>query len=171
MESAGRVRVGLCPFAVMSKQTMEQNHGRDEPAGSDSGANGQPKADPPVTGSPPEQVQVPRPPGRSSRRPSFNVPVCRDHRRRSGYHGGRQSRGPRGGRLLDRLQHRASLRAALQSLPRSVDQFPLLLRDALVECYRTRCWTTWKRSYGVKMDADPPGAPATAPDRTKADAQ
>jgi uncharacterized protein (TIGR00730 family) len=45
------------------------------------------------------------------------------------------------------------------------------IRDALVECYRTRCWSTWKRSYGAKMDADPPGAPATAPDPTKADAQ
>jgi uncharacterized protein (TIGR00730 family) len=45
------------------------------------------------------------------------------------------------------------------------------IRDALVECYRTRCWTTWKRSYGARMDADPPGAPATAPDPTKADAQ
>jgi uncharacterized protein (TIGR00730 family) len=45
------------------------------------------------------------------------------------------------------------------------------IRDALVECYRTRCWTTWKRSYGASMDADPPGAPATAPDPAKADAQ
>src|SRR3954471_14376771 len=45
------------------------------------------------------------------------------------------------------------------------------IRDALVECYRTRCWNTWKGSYGAKMDAAPPGAPATAPDPTKADAQ
>ena len=45
------------------------------------------------------------------------------------------------------------------------------VRDAIVECYRTRCWDTWKRSYGARMDADPPGAPATAPDPTKADAQ
>jgi uncharacterized protein (TIGR00730 family) len=45
------------------------------------------------------------------------------------------------------------------------------IRDALVECYKTRCWETWKRSYGARMDADPPGAPATAPDPSKADAQ
>ncbi|MFO0888981.1 MAG: TIGR00730 family Rossman fold protein [Isosphaeraceae bacterium] len=45
------------------------------------------------------------------------------------------------------------------------------IRDALVECYRTRCWDTWKRSLGAQMDADPPGAPATAPDPAKADAQ
>jgi uncharacterized protein (TIGR00730 family) len=45
------------------------------------------------------------------------------------------------------------------------------IRDALVECYKTRCWDTWKRSYGALMDADPPGAPATAPDPAKSDAQ
>jgi uncharacterized protein (TIGR00730 family) len=45
------------------------------------------------------------------------------------------------------------------------------IRDALLECYKTRCWNTWKRSYGARMDADPPGAPATAPDPSKADAQ
>jgi uncharacterized protein (TIGR00730 family) len=45
------------------------------------------------------------------------------------------------------------------------------IRDALVECYKTRCWDTWKRSYGARMDADPPGAPATALDPTKADAE
>jgi hypothetical protein len=45
------------------------------------------------------------------------------------------------------------------------------IRDALVECYKTRCWDTWRRSYGARMDADPPGGPATAPDPTKADAQ
>ncbi len=45
------------------------------------------------------------------------------------------------------------------------------IRDALVECYKTRCWDTWKRSYGAQMDADPPGAPATAPDPAKADAE
>jgi uncharacterized protein (TIGR00730 family) len=44
-------------------------------------------------------------------------------------------------------------------------------RDVMVECYNTRCWTTWKRSEGARLDADPPGAPATAPDPTKADAQ
>jgi hypothetical protein len=41
----------------------------------------------------------------------------------------------------------------------------------MVDCYNARCWTTWKKSEGAKLDADPPGAPATAPDRTKADAQ
>ena len=45
------------------------------------------------------------------------------------------------------------------------------IRDALVECYKTRCWDTWKRSFGARMDADPPGAPATAPDPAKSDAQ
>ncbi len=45
------------------------------------------------------------------------------------------------------------------------------IRDALVECYKTRCWDTWKRSYGARMDADPPGAPATAPDPAKSDAE
>lgn len=45
------------------------------------------------------------------------------------------------------------------------------IRDALVDCYKTRCWDTWKRSYGAHIDADPPGAPATALDPTKADAE
>jgi uncharacterized protein (TIGR00730 family) len=49
----------------------------------------------------------------------------------------------------------------------SVDE----IRDIMVDCYNARCWTTWKKSEGAKLDADPPGAPATAPDRTKADAQ
>jgi len=44
-------------------------------------------------------------------------------------------------------------------------------RDIMVDCYNTRCWTTWKKSEGAKLDADPPGAPATAPDPSKADAQ
>jgi uncharacterized protein (TIGR00730 family) len=44
-------------------------------------------------------------------------------------------------------------------------------RDIMVDCYNTRCWTTWKRSEGAKIDADPPGAPGTAPDPSKADAQ
>ncbi len=43
-------------------------------------------------------------------------------------------------------------------------------RDMLVDCYNTRCWSTWKKSEGAKVDADPPGAPATAPDPKKADA-
>ena len=44
-------------------------------------------------------------------------------------------------------------------------------RDVIVDCYNTRCWTTWKKSEGAKVDADPPGAPATALDPDKADAQ
>jgi len=44
-------------------------------------------------------------------------------------------------------------------------------RDVLVDCYNTRCWTTWKKSEGAKLDADPPGGPATAIDPTKSDAQ
>jgi uncharacterized protein (TIGR00730 family) len=43
--------------------------------------------------------------------------------------------------------------------------------DVMVDCYNTRCWTTWKKSEGAKLNADPPGAPATAPDPAKADAQ
>jgi len=45
------------------------------------------------------------------------------------------------------------------------------IRDIMVDCYNTRCWSTWKRSEGAKLDADPPGAPATAADPAKADAQ
>ncbi len=44
-------------------------------------------------------------------------------------------------------------------------------REIMVDCYKTHCWTTWKRSEGAKLDADPPGAPATAPNPAKADAQ
>ncbi|MDR3635141.1 MAG: TIGR00730 family Rossman fold protein [Isosphaeraceae bacterium] len=44
-------------------------------------------------------------------------------------------------------------------------------RDVMVDCYNTRCWTTWKRSEGAHLDSDPPGAPATAPDPGKFDAQ
>lgn len=49
----------------------------------------------------------------------------------------------------------------------SVDE----VREIMTECYNTRCWSTWKRSEGAKLDADPPGAPATALDPKKADAQ
>ncbi len=44
-------------------------------------------------------------------------------------------------------------------------------RKVIVDCYKTSCWTTWKRSVGAKMDADPPGAPATAPSPAKFDAE
>jgi uncharacterized protein (TIGR00730 family) len=44
-------------------------------------------------------------------------------------------------------------------------------RDIMVDCYRTHCWTTWKKSEGAKVDSDPPGAPRTAIDPSKADAQ
>ena len=45
------------------------------------------------------------------------------------------------------------------------------IRDIMVDCYNTRCWTTWKKSEGAKLDADPPGAPATAPDPFKFDGE
>lgn len=45
------------------------------------------------------------------------------------------------------------------------------IRDALVDCYKTRCWSAWKRSLGALVDSDPPGAPATALDPAKSDAQ
>ncbi len=44
-------------------------------------------------------------------------------------------------------------------------------RDVMVDCYQSRCWTNWKKSEGAKLDADPPGAPASAPDPAKGDAQ
>ncbi|WP_165221312.1 TIGR00730 family Rossman fold protein [Aquisphaera insulae] len=44
-------------------------------------------------------------------------------------------------------------------------------RDAIVNCYRSRCWETWKHSMGARLDADPPGAPATAANPSKADAE
>ncbi len=40
-------------------------------------------------------------------------------------------------------------------------------RDMLVDCYHSRCWSTWKRSVGARLDADPPGGPATAIDPLK----
>jgi uncharacterized protein (TIGR00730 family) len=40
-------------------------------------------------------------------------------------------------------------------------------RDMLVDCYHSRCWSTWKHSVGARMDADPPGGPATAIDPAK----
>jgi uncharacterized protein (TIGR00730 family) len=43
--------------------------------------------------------------------------------------------------------------------------------EILVDCYNQRCWETWRRSEGARLDADPPGAPATAPDPSKSDAQ
>ncbi|GAC1341050.1 MAG: hypothetical protein NVSMB14_06500 [Isosphaeraceae bacterium] len=45
------------------------------------------------------------------------------------------------------------------------------IRNIMVDCYNTRCWTTWKKSEGARVDADPPGAPATAVDPSKGDAQ
>jgi uncharacterized protein (TIGR00730 family) len=43
--------------------------------------------------------------------------------------------------------------------------------DVMVDCYNTRCWSTWKKSEGAKLAADPPGAPASAPNPLKADGQ
>ncbi len=45
------------------------------------------------------------------------------------------------------------------------------IRDIMVDCYNQQCWNTWKKSKGAKLDSDPPGAPATAPDRSKSDAE
>jgi uncharacterized protein (TIGR00730 family) len=45
------------------------------------------------------------------------------------------------------------------------------VRDVLVDCYNSRCWSTWQRSEGARLDADPPGAPATGVDPKKADAE
>jgi uncharacterized protein (TIGR00730 family) len=42
------------------------------------------------------------------------------------------------------------------------------IRDIMVDCYHSRCWTTWKRSEGARLDADPPGAPGAAIDPAKA---
>ena len=41
------------------------------------------------------------------------------------------------------------------------------IRDIMVDCYNKRCWTTWRKSEGAKLHADP----APAPDAIKADAQ
>jgi uncharacterized protein (TIGR00730 family) len=45
------------------------------------------------------------------------------------------------------------------------------IRDLLVECYQSRCWEAWKQSVGASLDSDPPGAPATAVDPAKSDAE
>jgi uncharacterized protein (TIGR00730 family) len=44
-------------------------------------------------------------------------------------------------------------------------------RDIMVDCYQKRCWTTWKKSEGAKVDSEPPGAPATTLDPAKSDAE
>lgn len=41
----------------------------------------------------------------------------------------------------------------------------------LLDCYTSECWTNWRKSEGAKLDADPPGAPLTAPDPVKYDGQ
>ncbi|MDB5351685.1 MAG: hypothetical protein JWN86_2932 [Planctomycetota bacterium] len=45
------------------------------------------------------------------------------------------------------------------------------IRDVMVDCYNSKCWNTWKKSEGAKVDAEPPGELANAPDRAKADAE
>jgi uncharacterized protein (TIGR00730 family) len=45
------------------------------------------------------------------------------------------------------------------------------IRDIIVDCYNTRCWTTGKKSEGARLAADPPGAPATALVPAKSDAE
>jgi uncharacterized protein (TIGR00730 family) len=44
-------------------------------------------------------------------------------------------------------------------------------RDIMVDCYNTHCWTSWEKSEGAKLDADPPGAPASAIDPAKSDGE
>ena len=44
-------------------------------------------------------------------------------------------------------------------------------RDILVDCYQTRCWSTWKKSEGARLDAVPPGSPKASVDPAKSDAQ
>ena len=44
-------------------------------------------------------------------------------------------------------------------------------RDILLDCYESRCWTTWKKSEGAKLDADPPGSPKAGIDPAKSDAE
>ncbi len=45
------------------------------------------------------------------------------------------------------------------------------VRQVLVDCYNSRCWDTWKRSEGAKLDADPPGGPLTVADGSKWDGE
>lgn len=45
------------------------------------------------------------------------------------------------------------------------------IRKTVIDCYQNRCWVTWKRSEGASEHSDPPGAPATAVDPAKSDAQ
>lgn len=45
------------------------------------------------------------------------------------------------------------------------------IRKTLLDCYFNRCWVTWKHSEGAAEHSDPPGAPATAVDPVKGDAQ
>ena len=44
-------------------------------------------------------------------------------------------------------------------------------RDIMVDCYQTRCWTTWQKSEGAKVDADPPGSPGNKIDPSKYDGE
>jgi len=76
--------------------------------------------------------------------------------------------------LLDWIENTQLARGAISAedlnlliLTDSVDE----IRDIMVDCYNSRCWTTWKKSEGARLDADPPGGPATAPDPAKSDAQ
>ena len=76
--------------------------------------------------------------------------------------------------LLDWIEHTQLAHGAISRedlnlliLTDSIDE----IRDIMVDCYNSRCWTTWKKSEGAKLDADPPGGPATAPDPAKSDAE
>ena len=76
--------------------------------------------------------------------------------------------------LLDWIENTQLVRGAIAPedlnlliVTDSIDE----VRDIMVDCYNTRCWTTWKKSEGAKLNADPPGTPATAPDPAKADGE
>jgi len=45
------------------------------------------------------------------------------------------------------------------------------IRDVLVDCYNNKCWTSWQKSEGAKLDAKPPGATSSFPDFARADAE
>ena len=44
-------------------------------------------------------------------------------------------------------------------------------RDIMVDCYQTRCWTTWRKSEGAKVDSRPPGDPAARANPVKHDGE
>ncbi|HEX8201253.1 MAG TPA: TIGR00730 family Rossman fold protein [Isosphaeraceae bacterium] len=45
------------------------------------------------------------------------------------------------------------------------------VRDIMVDCYNSRCWSSWELSEGARLDTAPPGDPAAAPDPAKGDGE